>query len=578
MEAKSRPRSPSPSKEFYKCGDKSHFQRDCPTNKQANKECYYCGDPEHFQKDCPLKKRNNNLHQEQNHSIDEGNDTTVKPVLQIGRKTGGRSISVPVKINDVEAEAIVDTGADVSVLSRKFARHLQLELDNEHTTHLMNAEDGKEMEAVCDVKVKLLIGNSTINWSMYICPTRENVLIGMDLLETLDAVVIARQGDLVINGIAIVGRRKTDYNVGGHSASNPRTAEASLQLTEYGGEEFCGHSAPDIDMTSLEERYDTEVNKGKQFKEPHLGILVVHKWLKSDFPEFNKSLLSPSQVALQRERFNRAHDSPSAGHPVLMCAISQRPTYIGRAHMLEYHAGAPPDKIQQNILGPFPNPSGGNEYIPVLVDKFSNWNAEDTTGYRTKLQLLWKAPDVVDIRGGIVLYEIQVILKTYFMEIIPLWFNRFRRSLKEEEDRVWTQCPTIAETDEDIPATEDTGQNRDVVVTHTSSGMDADPTQHTQQQSDSGKQFPSLSGASKTTMESTQAEITDPTVGSVDATDSDTNRKTAMAAEPTHALITDPTVESVDATDSGTTRKPDPQKLTRSGRETRPPKRYMFQD
>ena len=108
------------------------------------------------------------FHQEQNHSIDEGNDTTVKPVLQIGKKTGGRSISVPVKINDVEAEAIVDTGADVSVLSRKFARHLQLEFDNEHTTHLMNAEDGKEMEAVCDVKVKLLIGNSTIDWSMYI--------------------------------------------------------------------------------------------------------------------------------------------------------------------------------------------------------------------------------------------------------------------------------------------------------------------------------------------------------------------------------------------------------------------------
>ena len=124
--------------------------------------------------------------------------------------------------------------------------------------------------------------------------------------------------------------------------------------------------------------------------------------------------------------------------------------------MLEYHAGAPPDKIQQDILGPFPNPTGGNKYIPVLVDKFLNWNAEDTAGYRPKLQLLWKAPDVVDIRRGIVLYEIQVknktdvlahgILKTYFMEIIPQWFNRFRNSLKEEEDRVWTQLPTIAET------------------------------------------------------------------------------------------------------------------------------------
>ena len=516
LEAKGRQRSPSPSKGCFKCGDKSHFQRDCPTNKQANTECYYCGDPEHFKKDCPLKERNEKLYKEQNHSIDEGNDTTVKPVLQIGKKTGGRSISVPVKINDVEAEAIVDTGADVSVLSRKYARHLQIELDNKHTTHLMNAEDGKEMEAVCDVKVKLLIGNSTIDWSMYICPTRENVLIGIDLLEALDAVVLARQGDLVINGVAVVGRRKTDYNVGGHSASNPNTAEASLQLTEYGGEEFCGHSAPDIDKTSLEEKYDIDVYKEKQLEEPHLGML--HKWLKGDFPEFNKSLLS-RQVALQRERFNGAHDSPFAGHPALMCAISQRPTYITRTQMLEYHAGAPPDKIQQDILGPIPNLTGGNKYIPVSVDKFLNWNAEDTAVYRPKLQLLRKAPDVVDIRRCQVLYEVQDknktdvlphgILKAYFMDPIPLWFNRFRHSLKEDEDRVLTQCPTIAETYDDIPATQDIGQIPGVIVAHASSSMDTDPTQDMQQETGSGKQFPGLSRVTGTAIaaESTHTKI-----------------------------------------------------------------------
>ena len=342
----------------------------------------------------------------------------------------------------------------------------------------------------------------------------------MDLLETLDAVVLARQGDLVIDGIAVVGRRKTDYNVGGHSASNPRTAEASLLLTEYGGEEFYGHSAPDIDMTSLEERYYTEVNKEKQLKEPHLGILVVHKWLKGDFPEFNKSLFSSSQVALQRERFNGAHDSPLAEHRALMCKISKSPTYIARAQMLEYHAGAPPDKIQQNILGPFSNHTGRNKYIPVLVDKFLNLNAEDTTGYRPKLQLLWKAPDVVDIRRGPVLYEVQnqnktdvsphCILKAYCIETIPLWFNRFRHTLKEDEDRVWTQYPTIAETNEDIPATEeDIGQIPGGSVPHASSCLDTDPTQDMQQETGSGKQFPGLSRATGTAIaaESTYTKI-----------------------------------------------------------------------
>ncbi|KAK3097999.1 hypothetical protein FSP39_015198 [Pinctada imbricata] len=217
LEAKRRPRSPSPSKGCFKCGDKNHFQRDCPTNKSsANTGCYNCGDPAHFKKDCPQKERSDKINQEQNHSTDEGNDTTIKPpVLQIGKKTGGRSISVLIEINDIEAEAIVDTGADVSVLSREFARHLQLKFDNKDTIHLMNAEDGKEMEAICDVKVKLRIGNSTIDWPFYICPTRDNVLIGMDLLEALDAVVLARQGDLVINGKVVVGKGKgsNDFHI-----------------------------------------------------------------------------------------------------------------------------------------------------------------------------------------------------------------------------------------------------------------------------------------------------------------------------------------------------------------------------
>ena len=70
---------------------------------------------------------------------------------------------------------------------------------------------------------------------------------------------------------------------------------------------------------------------------------------------------------------------------------------------------------------------------------------------------------------------------------------------------------------------------------HTSSSIDTDPTQDMQEQSDSGKQFPGLSGASKTAMESRHAEVTDPTVWSVDATDSDTNRNTAINGSGAYA-------------------------------------------
>ena len=63
---------------------------------------------------------------------------------------------------------------------------------------------------------------------------------------------------------------------------------------------------------------------------------------------------------------------------------------------------------------------------------------------------------------------------------------------------MWTQCPTIAETNEDIPATEDIGQIPGVIVAHESSSMDTDPTQDMQQETGSGKQFPGLSRATGT--------------------------------------------------------------------------------
>ena len=124
------------------------------------------------------------------------------------------------------------------------------------------------------------------------------------------------------------------------------------------------------------------------------------------------------------------------------------------------------------------------------------------------------------IRRGPVLYEVQNqnktdvsphgILKAYCMETIPLWFNRFRHTLKEDEDRVWTQCPTIAETNEDIPATEeDIGQIPGGSVTHASSCLDTNPMQDMQLETGSGKQFPGLSRATGTAIaaESTYTKI-----------------------------------------------------------------------
>ena len=75
---------------------------------------------------------------------------------------------------DVEAKSIADTCAIVSVLSRENSLNIySFNFFNTNITHQMNEEDVKEMDAVCDVKLKLRIGNSAIDWPIYIDPTRD---------------------------------------------------------------------------------------------------------------------------------------------------------------------------------------------------------------------------------------------------------------------------------------------------------------------------------------------------------------------------------------------------------------------
>ena len=58
-------------------------------------------------------------------------------------------------------------------------------------------------------------------------------------------------------------KRKAEDNDGRHSASNTETADAIRQLSESGGQELSGHSASNIDMSSLDGRYNNEVLKEK---------------------------------------------------------------------------------------------------------------------------------------------------------------------------------------------------------------------------------------------------------------------------------------------------------------------------
>lgn len=74
------------------------------------------------------------------------------------------------------------------------------------------------MTAFGGVTVTLQIGSHTTSWPVYVAPIRDSVLIGMDLLDTLDAVIYTRQGNLRIGKEIISDTLSCDGSVPACSA------------------------------------------------------------------------------------------------------------------------------------------------------------------------------------------------------------------------------------------------------------------------------------------------------------------------------------------------------------------------
>lgn len=93
----------------------------------------------------------------------------------------GKGIVIPVTVNDIEANGVVDTGADATVIFSDFASVSGIDTKGCKKACLLNAENGAEMTALIfgDVTATLQIGSHTTSWPVYIAPIRDSVLIGM---------------------------------------------------------------------------------------------------------------------------------------------------------------------------------------------------------------------------------------------------------------------------------------------------------------------------------------------------------------------------------------------------------------
>ena len=133
--------------------------------------------------------------------VDEENKEKLKEyrTIVIRRvKRRGPTILAGITVNQIETDAVLDTGSEVTIISEEFGRRNSFLQEGERVK-LLNAEDGSCMYGRSGVIVDIRLGDTRLKWPVVIAPIGEDVLLGLDYLYEVDAYFTGR-GIVKVNG------------------------------------------------------------------------------------------------------------------------------------------------------------------------------------------------------------------------------------------------------------------------------------------------------------------------------------------------------------------------------------------
>ncbi|CAC5399667.1 unnamed protein product [Mytilus coruscus] len=107
------------------------------------------------------------------------------------------AIKVPISINGQVTKAVLDTGAEVTVLNSSLYFGIPEEkrpLLKKATRKLVVAEAGKNMETHGITNMNVKLGNHEFSWEMYVAPIGDSILLGCDIVDELDITINSKNG------------------------------------------------------------------------------------------------------------------------------------------------------------------------------------------------------------------------------------------------------------------------------------------------------------------------------------------------------------------------------------------------
>ena len=212
------------------------------------------------------------------------------------RNIPGMAILVPVRLANSSVMAVVDTGAEATVVSSELADRLGISYLNCSTTSIKMADrDATRLKAYVVPNCPLRIGTQDISWDLIIADIGEDILLGLDFLCGNAGIMDFHNARLSLNGEWIDGKHRP-------SKTNTFSVSSVSTLSEV---MIPANSAMFIEV-KLNDLDTTNVADAELLIEPHntsLDLLFPNALAKTSSPmTINVVNLSSKPIKLPKDK------------------------------------------------------------------------------------------------------------------------------------------------------------------------------------------------------------------------------------------------------------------------------------
>ena len=106
----------------------------------------------------------------------------------------GPSLQIEMTVNGIPVQAVVDTGAEATVISEEVYNKLPIAAQHPLSeTSLNNVGVGSSMSDLDGLEVNLEIGSQKLNWKVFVGQIHDSLLLGLDAMQAANVTIVAGQ-------------------------------------------------------------------------------------------------------------------------------------------------------------------------------------------------------------------------------------------------------------------------------------------------------------------------------------------------------------------------------------------------